>query len=381
MATTPSAPLYRRCLTMPLSTFQPDRYHDLLQAKQQHLAELLQPFYQGPLAIHDSPPVGFRMRAEFRFWQDGDDGWYAMFPKGQPDSPQRIDNFPVAAAQINRLMQAVRDAVLQQPLLKQRLFQVEFLCSQKGEALVTLIYHRPLDDAWQAEATALASRLGCHIIGRSRRQKRVIGQDYIDETLQVMGRSLHYRQHEGSFTQPNAAVNEKMLAWACRQAGDSSGRDLLELYCGNGNFTVALADRFRRVLATEISKTSVQAARHNFVANGINNVQIARMSSEEFTIALNGERRFRRLDDEGIVLAEHDFSTVLVDPPRAGLDDGTLALLARFERIIYISCNPHTLVANLAQLAGSHQVLAAALFDQFPYTDHIETGVVLEKRN
>lgn len=74
--------------------------------------------------------------------------------------------------------------------------------------------------------------------------------------------------NRGSFTQPNAAVCRKMLEWACR-AAEGLGGDLLELYCGNGNFTLPLSRYFRQVLATEISKTSVSAAQWNIEANWI----------------------------------------------------------------------------------------------------------------
>ena len=101
---------------------------------------------------------------------------------------------------------------------------------------------------------------------------------------------------------------------------------------------------------------------------------------EEFTQALNGERAFRRLEQAGVSLDDYSFSTVLVDPPRAGLDDGTTDLISRFDQIIYISCNPVTLADNLEQLCKTHNIAKLALFDQFPYTDHIETGILLNRK-
>jgi tRNA (uracil-5-)-methyltransferase len=71
---------------------------------------------------------------------------------------------------------------------------------------------------------------------------------------------------------------------------------------------------------------------------------------------------------------------VLVDPPRAGLDVGTLDLVSRFDNIIYISCNPETLAENVRYLAGSFQMHRAALFDQFPFTEHTEAGVLLRRK-
>lgn len=367
---------------MPLSHFSVVDYDALLLQKQQHLEQLLAPFYTSDLTVFASEPAHFRMRAEFRFWHDGDnnDAYYAMFPKGQPDQPIRIDHFPIAHQRINTLMQQLRLAILQSSVLKERLFQIEFLCGLSGDSLVTLIYHKPLDEQWQEAASHVQEQLNTPIIGRSRGQKVVLSRDYIEEHLQVNGKDYYYQQAEGSFTQPNAGVNQRMIGWAQTVAGQHTQRDLLELYCGNGNFTIPLAQQFRQVLATEISKTSVNSAQCNLAANAISNTKIVRLSSEEFTQALQGSRPFRRLQQQAIDLAAYDFSTVLVDPPRAGLDTGTLALLANFEQILYISCNPDSLADNLKVLNKTHSVQTAALFDQFPYTDHIEAGVLLVKR-
>jgi tRNA (uracil-5-)-methyltransferase len=188
---------------------------------------------------------------------------------------------------------------------------------------------------------------------------------------------LRYQQIEGGFTQPNGGVNRQMLGWACAQATDLGG-DLLELYCGNGNFTVALAPRFGRVLATEVSKSSVQSAHYNLAANGIDNVAMVRMSSDEISGALARRREYQRMKD--IDLDGYRFSTLFVDPPRSGLDAPTLELARGFDHILYISCNPQTLQDNVAALQATHRVIAAAAFDQFPYTDHLECGLLLARR-
>jgi tRNA (uracil-5-)-methyltransferase len=74
------------------------------------------------------------------------------------------------------------------------------------------------------------------------------------------------------------------------------------------------------------------------------------LSAEELTQALNEVRPFRRL--EGIDLKSYEFGTVFVDPPRAGMDPDTCELTRRFERILYISCNPETLAAEHRPVAG-----------------------------
>jgi tRNA (uracil-5-)-methyltransferase len=239
------------------------------------------------------------------------------------------------------------------------------------------VYHRPLDEAWEQEARALAEAMQVQLIGRSRKQKIVIGRDWLLERFELNGRSLQYQQVEGSFTQPNAGVNRKMLGWACAQAQQIGG-DLLELYCGNGNFTMALAPLYGKVLATEMSKTSVYAAQYNMAANQVSNVTMVRMASEELSDAFAGGREYRRM--QGVDLQSYRFSTLFVDPPRSGLDAGTLALAADFDNILYISCNPNTLRDNIAVLHQTHRIAASAVFDQFPYTHYLEWGVWLQKR-
>jgi tRNA (uracil-5-)-methyltransferase len=362
---------------MPLSQFDTNNYIHLLEQKERRIVSQFSGLGVTDLEVFDSPASHFRMRAEFRLWHEDDDIFYAMFEKGAPTTPIRIDHFPIASQAICSLMPRLLKALKNNKELKNRLFQVEFLASTNDDVLVSLIYHRALSEQWSTEAKALESALNIKIIGRSRKQKLVLSDDFVTETLHVNGRDYQYQQVENSFTQPNAAVNEKMLSWAEKHASQLDG-DLLELYCGNGNFTAVLAQHFKQVLATEISKTSVRSARYNFEQNNITNVSIARMSSEELTQAFNKVREFRRM--KSIDLDSYHISTVFVDPPRAGLDPGTEALVSRFDHIIYVSCNPDTLHENLTNMAKTHEIRHFAIFDQFPYTDHIECGAVLCRR-
>ena len=355
-------------------------YQQQLDAKTARITSQFAEYSPPALEVFASAEQNFRMRAEFRIWHTENDMFYAMFERNEDQQKQvvRIDEFPIADQSINALMPKLLDALKADPALSKRLFEVHFLATLKGEMLVSLVYRCPLDAAWETAAKALSEQLNIKIYGRSRGQKLILTDDYVVEELQVFDRTYKYKQIESSFTQPNAKVCQKMLEWACN-AAQQSDKDLLELYCGNGNFTLPLSTRFKRVLATELAKSSVYAAQWNIEQNGIDNIQVARLSAEEFTQAYNGEREFRRLQEAGIDLAGYDFDTVFVDPPRAGIDDETLKLLQRFQRIIYISCNPDTLHDNLKTLAQTHKITRFALFDQFPYTHHVESGVLLEK--
>lgn len=356
--------------------FDPSQYDSQLADKAARLRELLAPFAAPEPEVFDSPREHYRLRAEFRLWREGEARHYAMFEQGDKHTPILIEEFPIASQRINELMPRLK-AAWAEPTLGHKLFQVEFLTTLAGDALITLCYHRPVDTAWQVAAEKLAAELGVSIVGRSRGKRLVVGRDYVSEDLTVAGRLFRYRQPEGAFTQPNGEVCQKMLNWAYEALGERED-DLLELYCGNGNFTLPLATRVRKVLATEISKTSVNAALANLADNAVDNVTLVRLSAEELTQALNDVRPFRRLAD--VDLKSYEFGSVFVDPPRAGMDPDTCELTRRFDNILYISCNPETLAQNIAQLHDTHQVSRCALFDQFPYTHHMEAGVLLTRR-
>jgi tRNA (uracil-5-)-methyltransferase len=358
-------------------------YATQLADKTTRLKALLVPFNVPPLEVFESPPEHYRMRAEFRVWHAGDDLYYIMFDQ-QTKKPYRVDDFGTASRLINRVMPVLIDAIKANQTLRRRLFQVDFLSTLSDEVVVSLLYHRKLDDEWVQQAKALRQQLrdagfALDLVGRARKVKIDLDRDYVIERLRVNGTVYTQQQYENSFTQPNAEVAQSMLGWAIDCTRGSTG-DLLELYCGNGNFSLALAQNFNRVLATEVAKSSVKAAQYNIQANGIENLQIVRLSANEVAEALDQKREFRRLKNADIDLKTYNFTTVFVDPPRAGLDLESCATLQRFDRILYISCNPSTLKDNLETLCETHAVTRFALFDQFPYTAHVEAGVLLERR-
>ena len=357
----------------------PERYAALLEEKCARARESLRALDPPPAAVYPSPPESYRVRAEFRLWHDGDELDYVMFDPAAPRTPIRIADFAPALAPIRRLMEPLRAGLADNEVLRRKLFQVEFMASHNDAVLVTLIYHRALDKRWQQEAARLADTFGVHLIGRSRKQKRVLSRDFIIDEFVVDERPYRYRQYEQSFVQPNGPVNAQMLAWAVEQGRACDG-NLLELYCGNGNFTLPLAAHFDTVIATEVSKSGIKAARENLADNAIDNVHVLRLSAEEVSEAMAGTRQFRRLAVLENPLADYELRSVLVDPPRAGLDPATLEGVQRFPSILYISCNPHTLKTNLEALNTTHRIAALAFFDQFPYTPHLECGVRLEGR-
>lgn len=353
-------------------------YHEQLVIKEEKVSALLAPFFDGKLEVFDSFDSGYRARAEFRIWHEGERCDYVM-GNIEKNGVVIIEECPKVIEAIEKRMWKLLKVINDSPeVLKKKLFAVEFLATTTDECLVTMLYHRKLDDAWSQKAKALESKLDTKIMGRSRKQKVVLSDEFVTEKLPIEGREFSYIQYESGFTQPNPTVNVKMIEWAARQAKRVGYGDFLEAYCGLGNFTLPIAHYFDRVLATEISKRSIHAALQNCELNAVENITFARLASEEMTEALQGVREFTRL--KGIDLKSYDFSTVLVDPPRAGLDEGTIGLISDIEHILYISCNPETLARDLETLTQTHEVVEAAVFDQFPHTDHVESGVFLKRK-
>lgn len=362
---------------MSLPQVDPAQYEAQLAAKEARIIQQFDEFDLPTVELYRSPTEHYRMRAEFRVWHEGDDLYYVMFEPGNKNAPVRVDSCPMVSKRIHDMMFELIDAIRPDPRLRFRLFQVDFLSTLSGELLISLLYHRPISDEWVEAVRPLRERFGIDIIGRSRKNKIVLDRDFVIEQLDINGRTYSYKQTENSFTQPNAQVCRQMIGWAL-DASRSAGGDLVEFYCGNGNFTLPLAQNFRRVVATEISKESVRSALFNIEQNGIDNIDVLRMPSEDLSLVLKGQKQTRKV--QGMNLEECRFTTVLVDPPRAGLDEETVTQVVEYDHILYISCNPDTLHANLQRITRTHRIERFAIFDQFPYTEHLECGVYLTRR-
>lgn len=350
-------------------------YETQLQSKLELNVQRFLPFYQDKITVFESLDEHYRARSEFKIWHDGDELRYAMNHQ-EKGRVVFIEECPQVNEYIENLMPKLLQAIKEKKL-GFKLFGADFLSSSSGEIVVSLLYHRRLDEAWQEVATSIVKDLGIYIIGRSRKQKVVIGQDYITEILKIGSQKYTFNYIENSFTQPNPRVNEQMIAWAMDKFVDAKG-DLLELYCGAGNFTIPFAKIFSKVLATEVSKSSINAAKANMKLNNVHNIEFVRMSVEDFVVALDGVREYRRMKD--IDISSYNLTSIFVDPPRSGMDEASCRFSARHEDILYISCNPETLVRDLELLTQTHEVIDMALFDQFPYTHHVEMGVKLKKK-
>ena len=354
-------------------------YEEQLNFKLQREKERFSDFTTMDFDIIRSDKKAFRNRAEFRIWWDKDEKGNEILSYAMNDFNKnilKIDSCQIVSPQIQEIMPKLLSLLMSDLTLSYKLFAVEFLGSTTNDMLVTLIYHKKLDDNWNELAKTIEEKLNIKVMGRSRKQKIILSSESINETLTINNQNFKFAYQEGGFTQPNTNVNVQMIEWVLNNI-ETSSNDLCELYCGGGNFTIPLSTKFNKVLATEISKTSIKSALKNCELNNINKIGFIRMSAEEFVQGLQEVRTFNRLKD--VNLKDYNFDTIFMDPPRSGLDDTTRALAKDFEQIIYISCNPETLHRDLKELTNTHEIVRFALFDQFAYTNHIESGIILNK--
>lgn len=350
-----------------------DDYPIALQKKVTTFKKL---FDFSPDAIFESKERGFRARAEFRIHRDGEKIFLSMNTFGKNERIP-IDNCPNLLPILQEIIKKLPN-LLQEDILNHKLYAINLLGNINNKAILTLIYHKTLDSLWEQEATKLAKTLKISIIGRSKNQEIVIGSNFINTEMPLDNITLKYIYKEGNFSQPNPYINAKMINFVSQAIAIHQKQDLLEMYCGSGNFTIALAKYFHKVFATEVVKSAIPILKENAKNNHITNIYSARLSGEETIEALNFKRDFFRLKE--IDLKTFNFSHILVDPPRSGIaNKEVLEFIAKFPYIIYISCNPQTLKEDSIFLSKTHKIIQSAIFDQFPHTHHLETIFIFQK--
>jgi 23S rRNA (uracil1939-C5)-methyltransferase len=161
---------------------------------------------------------------------------------------------------------------------------------------------------------------------------------------------------------------QRLYETAIREANITKEDKVLDLYCGVGTITLAMASAAGKVIGVEVVPQAVEDAKENALRNSITNAEF--ICGDAGEAALELERRGVKAD------------VVVVDPPRKGLNADAIEALARFapKRIVYVSCDPATLGRDLALLKEKgYRLLNATAADLFPRCAHVETIVLLSK--
>jgi 23S rRNA (uracil1939-C5)-methyltransferase len=198
---------------------------------------------------------------------------------------------------------------------------------------------------------------------------RPLSGDPIELTYRLPEFGVLCRFSPNDFTQVNMELNRLMVHRALQLLDPQPEEEILELFCGLGNFTLPLARRAAQVTGVEGDAGLVARARANARANGMGNTRF-------YTANLYAD-----LDLEPWL--QGTFHKILLDPPRTGAQE-VMQYLPRVQarRILYVSCNPATLARDADELVNNlgYRLAAAGIIDMFPHTAHVESIALFEKR-
>ncbi len=167
-----------------------------------------------------------------------------------------------------------------------------------------------------------------------------------------------------SFIQTNYQIAVQLYAAAGHLLQTLGAKDVLDLYCGAGAFSLTACADARKVVGIDISSNAISCANAATLRNGRNNAQFLCRGIDQFTV------------DE---LAAYNFDTVICNPPRRGLDQASVTLIQMLHPrdVVYSSCNPVTLQRDVQLLAPGYRLDHLQPFDMFPFTQHFEVLALL----
>lgn len=191
------------------------------------------------------------------------------------------------------------------------------------------------------------------------------GKDHIIEQME----GLRFKVGPKSFYQTNSAQAYELYKVARQFADLHPGETLYDLYTGTGTIANFCAARCARVVGIEYVPEAIADAKVNSELNGIRN-----------TTFYAGD--MKAVLDDAFVAANGHPDVIILDPPRAGVDEPVIDVILRAapERIVYVSCNPATQARDLALMDGAYRVEAVQPVDMFPHTHHVENVVKLVRR-
>ncbi len=340
---------------------------DILRETLKHLGGIE---WGGPIETHASPPFGYRNRAQWKIRLAGAVAKNAIgyFQAGS-STLCPVEECPVLSPRLAETLAALREQLAERQL-PAKLREVEaFADAADTKVLINASlesFDGPPEDVASLFLTALPGVETILLQDINRDRYELFGPGFIHYGIA----GSHYRVGHLSFFQVNRFLVEELVRTVL---AEERGKLALDLFAGVGLFTLPLARRFERVVGVE----SDLAASRDLQANiEENKVQAQHVNATVESLLAE----WRETPD-----------LVVLDPPRAGIQETALAHLVRLAppRIAYLSCDPATLARDLRTLAGgrnqpagsgAYQITEVHLFDLFPQTYHIETLVRLSHR-
>ena len=280
-----------------------------------------------------------------------------------------LESCDVLVKSVSDLLPSLR-GLIEQISVRDQLPQIEVAVGENATALV-FRHLKPLTDPDRDALAAFGEIHQTQIFTQSKGPKTVTAvwptePDSLNYPLEKFGLTIEFSPVD--FVQINGAINEKLVEIITSWLELNHQDEVLDLFCGLGNFSLATAQSAKKVLGVEGEPSLVQKAELNASRNQIQNATF----------------RTRDLFDSGIAdWSEGNFSKVIVDPPRSGAREALKRVVddVKPEAIAYVSCNPATLARDSADLieSGIYRLDRLLVADMFPHTAHVETAALFKQ--
>ncbi|MGB5684233.1 MAG: class I SAM-dependent RNA methyltransferase [Candidatus Electrothrix sp.] len=311
---------------------------------------------------------GYRYRLRLKINPAGQLGFF----KKRSNDFLPVSHCPVAAQGTNSALAGLNETGVLQPLAG--LYpEVELLESPADEKITLILRGDNHKTPPSATLQALTTAPYIHQVGWASRK----GFQYLSPQADPLTQHVRFGEKSctlswsgGCFSQVNPGQNEQLIRLVCDLAGalsrDLSGKTVLDLYCGMGNFSIPLGLCGGTVTGIEGNRESIHWAEKNAGQAGI--------KAHFFTADVR--EALKQLTDQ-----EEHADIIILDPPRSGVGkDITLLPRLEPEKIIYVSCDPATLARDLNLLCTHGYMITRVIpVDMFPQTSHIESVILLEQ--
>jgi 23S rRNA (uracil1939-C5)-methyltransferase len=317
--------------------------------------------WKGEIPLHAGPPWNYRNQAQFKIARQPDGQVALGFFEPQSHRVLPIDSCLILSPRLNSVLGELRRPEWARGLEDFR--QIELFTDERDEEVMLTLEGEAAGREGEQVGQGLLERIpGTVCVAFEFNNRfRVLGKPALHYSVG----GISYRVSPGSFFQVSRFLAPELVTSV---TGVEQGELALDLFAGVGLFSLPLARRFKRVVAAEANLTAASDLKANAEANGLLNLRAAGKTTYDFL------RRF----------GQREPNLVVMDPPRAGVDAGSLKLLAalRPRKIHYLSCSPPTLARDLNfLLRHPYQLRSIGLFELFPQTYHIEALAKLARND
>ena len=358
-------------------------YEEQLGEKAKRLRELLQPFCKPEAIISMENPTHYRNKVHVVFGEDRKHNVISGIYEEKSHRIVPVDSCYIENEKADEIIVSIRGLLKSfkiRPynedtgygLLRHVLVRTGHVT---GQIMVVLVLSSPVMPSKNNFVKALLkihpeiTTIVVNVNNRStsmvlgEKEQVIYGKGYIEDVL--CGKT--FRISPKSFYQVNPVQTEKLYRKALEYADLKGDEVVVDAYCGTGTIGMIASDRAGKVIGVELNGDAVRDARSNAKRNGIQNIQFYQNDAGKFLVEMSEQ--------------ETKVDVLLMDPPRAGSDEAFLSSVVKIkpERIVYISCNPDTLVQDLRYLTKrGYQVKRGVGVDMFPWTVHVESVILMQ---